>query len=72
MSKAIQQNPPSSQSLPQSVPQLLTSIAAFTLLYGALAVVEIGLILRAIKKGPFAQHDPVPDGEPAEPEPAVA
>lgn len=55
-----------------SVPQLLTSIVAFTLLYGALAVVEVGLILRAIKKGPFAQHDPVPDGAPAEPEPAVA
>jgi len=55
-----------------SVPQLLISIAVFTLLYGALAVVEVGLILRAIKKGPFAQHDPVPDGEPAEPEPATA
>ncbi|WP_184722631.1 cytochrome ubiquinol oxidase subunit I [Caulobacter sp.] len=55
-----------------SVPQLLTSIAVFTLLYGALAVVEVGLILRAIKKGPFAQHDPVPDGEPPEPETAAA
>jgi cytochrome d ubiquinol oxidase subunit I len=55
-----------------SVPQLLTSITIFTLLYGALAVVEVGLILRAIKKGPFAQHDPVPDGAPAEPEPMTA
>jgi len=55
-----------------TVPQLLTSIAAFTLLYGSLAVVEVGLILRAVKKGPFAQHDPVPDGESPAPEPAVA
>lgn len=55
-----------------TVPQLLTSIAAFTLLYGALAVVEVGLILKTIKKGPFAKHDePAPDGSP-EPEPAVA
>ena len=28
MSKAIQQNPPSSQSLPQSLPQLLTRAAS--------------------------------------------
>lgn len=55
-----------------SVPQLITSIAVFTLLYGALAVVEVGLILRAIKKGPFAQHDPVPDGASPEPEPMTA
>jgi cytochrome d ubiquinol oxidase subunit I len=55
-----------------SVPQLITSIAVFTLLYGALAVVEVGLILRAIKKGPFAQHDPVPDGASPEPEPQTA
>jgi cytochrome d ubiquinol oxidase subunit I len=55
-----------------SVPQLITSIAVFTLLYGALAVVEVGLIVRAIKKGPFAQHDPVPDGASPEPEPQTA
>jgi cytochrome bd ubiquinol oxidase subunit I len=55
-----------------SVPQLLTSIVAFTLLYGGLAVVEVGLLVRAIKKGPFAQHDPVPDSSAPEPEPAVA
>ncbi|RRN66253.1 cytochrome ubiquinol oxidase subunit I [Caulobacter sp. 602-1] len=54
-----------------SVPQLLTSIAAFTLLYGALAVVEIGLIIRTVKKGPFAPHEPVLDGS-VEAEPAVA
>ena len=54
-----------------SVPQLLTSIAVFTLLYGALAVVEVGLILKTIKRGPYALHDPAPDGSP-EPEAAVA
>ena len=54
-----------------SVPQLLTSIAAFTLLYGALAVVEIGLIIRTVKKGPFAPHEPALDGS-VEAEPAVA
>jgi len=40
-------------------------------LYGALAVVEVGLILKTIKQGPFAQHEPAPDGSP-EAEPAVA
>ena len=55
-----------------SVPQLLISITAFTLLYGSLAVVEIGLIVRTINKGPFAKHDPVPGGSLPEPEPAVA
>ncbi len=40
-----------------TVAQLWTTIIGFTLLYGALAVVEVGLILRAIKKGPFAGHD---------------
>jgi cytochrome d ubiquinol oxidase subunit I len=54
-----------------SVPQLLTSITAFTLLYGSLAVVEVGLIIKTVKKGPFAQHEPVLDESP-ETEPAVA
>jgi len=40
-----------------SVAQLWTTIIAFTLLYGALAVVEFGLILRHIKKGPFADQE---------------
>ncbi len=39
-----------------SVAQLLASIVGFTLLYGGLAVVEVGLILHTIKKGPFAQQ----------------
>jgi len=40
-----------------TVPQLWTTIVGFTLFYGALAVVEVGLILRAIKKGPFAEQE---------------
>lgn len=59
-----------------TVPQLWTTIIGFTLFYGALAVVEIGLILRAIKKGPFAEQEefaPSPDHPPiAESAPAVA
>ncbi len=43
-----------------SVPQLIASIVGFTLLYGALAVVEVGLILKTIKKGPFAEQDAFP------------
>lgn len=43
-----------------SVPQLLASIVGYTLLYGALAVVEVGLILKTIKKGPFAEQDAFP------------
>ncbi len=34
-------------------PELWATIASFTLIYGALAVVEIGLIVRTIRKGPF-------------------
>ncbi len=48
---------------------VLTSLITFTVLYGALAVVEVGLMLRAIKQGPpesvrdpFADHDD-PDRE---------
>lgn len=52
-----------------TVPQLWTTIIGFTLFYGALAVVEVGLILHAIKKGPFADQDtdaqPAADGAPA-------
>jgi cytochrome d ubiquinol oxidase subunit I len=52
-----------------SVAQLWTTIVLFTLLYGALAVVEVGLILRHIKKGPFAEQEAF---APADGEPAVA
>ncbi len=37
--------------------QIWTTIVGFTLLYGALAVVMIGLIVRTIKRGPYAHHD---------------
>ncbi|MDR3509337.1 MAG: cytochrome ubiquinol oxidase subunit I, partial [Caulobacteraceae bacterium] len=40
-----------------TVPQVLTTIVGFTLLYGTLAVVEVGLIVRTIKRGPYAHHE---------------
>ena len=55
-----------------SVGQILTSIVVFTLLYGALAVVEVGLILRTIKKGPFAEQEAFPSGAPGRPGAAPA
>ena len=45
-----------------TVPQLWATIVGFTLLYGALAVVEVRLMLFAIKKGPF--HEQEMFGEP--------
>jgi cytochrome d ubiquinol oxidase subunit I len=48
-----------------TVPQIWTTITGFTLLYGALAVVEVGLIVRTIKRGPYAHHE-----EPVHPEAA--
>ena len=61
-----------------TVPQLWATIVGFTVFYGALAVVEVGLILRAIKKGPFQEQelfggpDPQTPAGPREPAPAVA
>jgi cytochrome d ubiquinol oxidase subunit I len=62
-----------------TVPQLWTTIIGFTLFYGTLAVVEVGLILRAIRKGPFAEQEefaPAPADAaataPIAPAPAVA
>lgn len=40
-----------------TVPQLWATIIGFTVLYGALAVVEVGLIVRTIKKGPFHEQE---------------
>lgn len=57
-----------------TVTQLWMTIIGFTLFYGALAVVEVGLILKTIKKGPDINHDqsdPAPQGGP-ETAPAVA
>jgi cytochrome bd ubiquinol oxidase subunit I len=41
--------------------QLWATIIGFTLLYGALAVVEVSLILKTIKRGPFAEPEPLAD-----------
>jgi len=57
-----------------TVPQLWTTIIGFTLFYGALAIVEVGLILYAIKKGPFHEHglfgDPGSQSPDSAPEPS--
>ena len=49
-----------------TVPQLWTTIIGFTLLYGTLAIVEVGLIIRTIRRGPYAHHEH-PDAAPAAP-----
>ncbi len=38
--------------------QIWTTIAGFTLLYGVLAVIEVRLMLAAIRKGPIEEHAP--------------
>jgi cytochrome d ubiquinol oxidase subunit I len=38
-------------------PQIWMTIIGFTLLYGTLAVVEVGLIVRTVKKGPYGHRD---------------
>lgn len=40
-----------------TVAQLWTTIIGFTLLYGALAVIEVGLIVRTVRRGPYAHHE---------------
>ncbi|MGC1302739.1 MAG: cytochrome ubiquinol oxidase subunit I [Caulobacteraceae bacterium] len=42
-------------------PELWATIAGFTLIYGVLAVIEIGLIIRTVRKGPYADA-PQADG----------
>jgi cytochrome d ubiquinol oxidase subunit I len=42
-----------------TIPQIWTTIAGFTLLYGVLAVIEVGLMVRYIRRGPYAAHDDV-------------
>ncbi len=59
------------------MPQLWATIVGFTLLYGALAVVEVRLMLHAIKKGPFHEQEmfgePTPEAPDVRPlAPAVA
>jgi cytochrome d ubiquinol oxidase subunit I len=46
-----------------TVPQLWATIAGFTLIYGALAVIEVRLMLEAIRKGPEPVTRPVNEGE---------
>ena len=56
-----------------TVPQLWATIIGFTVFYGALAVVEVGLLLHAIKKGPFHEQqtfETVPD-TPSDPSPGT-
>lgn len=43
-----------------TVAQLWTTIIGFTLLYGALAVIEVRLMLAAIRKGPDGHRAPAP------------
>jgi cytochrome d ubiquinol oxidase subunit I len=42
-----------------SVPQIWTTIIGFTALYGGLAVIEVRLMIAAIRKGPIEHHDEV-------------
>ncbi|OLL86551.1 Cytochrome d ubiquinol oxidase subunit I [Pseudonocardia sp. Ae263_Ps1] len=48
---------------------VLTSLVVLTLLYGVLAVVEVVLLVRAVRAGPPAAGTPVGDGAPAGPAP---
>ncbi len=51
-----------------TVGQLWITIIGFTVLYGTLAVIEVGLIVRTIRRGPYAHHDhPEPDAAQAVP-----
>jgi len=43
-----------------TVAQLWTTIIGFTVIYGALAIVEVRLMLAAIRKGPDQKHAPSP------------
>lgn len=47
-----------------TAPQVILTIIGFTLLYGTLAVVEVGLIVRTIRRGPYDHHG-VPEPKPA-------
>jgi cytochrome d ubiquinol oxidase subunit I len=44
-----------------TVPQIWTTIIGFTALYGTLAVIEVGLMVRYIRRGPYAGHEPAED-----------
>ncbi len=44
-----------------SRPQLWATLIGFTAVYGTLAVIELGLIVRTVRRGPFAAHEAAPD-----------
>ena len=48
-----------------TVSQIWTTIFGFTLIYGVLAVVEVGLIVRTIRRGPYAHHEEADPAPPA-------
>ncbi|RZJ27364.1 MAG: cytochrome bd-I ubiquinol oxidase subunit CydA, partial [Brevundimonas sp.] len=50
-----------------TVPQLWATIIGFTVLYGALAIVEVKLMLFAIKKGPFHEQETFGETDPEQP-----
>ncbi len=54
-----------------TAPQIWATIIGFTLIYGALAVVEVGLMVRTIKRGPYAHHEEPDDIPAAAPAPAL-
>jgi cytochrome d ubiquinol oxidase subunit I len=37
--------------------ELWATLVGFTLVYGTLAVIEVGLIIRTVRRGPFAGHE---------------
>lgn len=58
-----------------TAPEIIATIAGFTALYGALAIVEVGLIIRTVNKGPYAHvapHRPHPEPQSALSAPAAA
>ncbi len=50
-----------------SAPEVVATIIGFTVLYGTLAVIEVGLVVRTIRRGPYAhaEEPPAIDAAPA-------
>jgi cytochrome d ubiquinol oxidase subunit I len=42
-----------------TIPQIWMTIIGFTVLYGGLAVIEIGLIVRTVRRGPYAHSEAI-------------
>jgi cytochrome d ubiquinol oxidase subunit I len=53
-----------------TVPQVWATIFGFTALYGTLAVIEIRLMIAAIRKGPIEHHEPTAQAQGFAPLPA--